>query len=137
MHLRVKTKYFREKILFRMAESAYVSLQLQSVALLRGGFKRFVRARGDGDEIEAEGGHEITTISGDAVKQIYEEIIAAPSLSSSREKRNARTEEIVKTEEVIALSDSDDDDLEMVDTSANKELLVAVQQVGLVNLRLI
>ena len=121
-----------------MAESASVPLQLQSVALLRGGFKRFVRARGDGDEIEAEGGqHKITTISGDAVKQIYEEIIAAPSLPLSREKRNARTEEIVKTEEVIALSDSDDDDLEMVDTSANKELLVAVQQVGSVDLRLI
>ena len=119
-----------------MAESASVPLQLQSVALLRGGFKRFVRARGDGDEIEAEGGHEITTISGDAVKQIYEEIIAAPSLPLSR-KRGRRKEEIVKTEEVIALSDSDDDDLEMVDTSANKELLVAVQQVGSVNLRLI
>ena len=34
-----------------MAESASVPLQLQSVALLRGGFKRFVRAReGEGEE---------------------------------------------------------------------------------------
>lgn len=109
-----------------MAESASVPLQLQSVALLRGGFKRFVRARDGEGEKEADGVNEVTTISGDAVKQIYEEIIAAPS--SSKEKRIAGEKDTVKTEEVIALSDTDDDDLEMVDTSANKELLVAVQQ---------
>ena len=115
-----------------MAESASVPLQLQSVALLRGGFKRFVRARDGQVEKEADGVNEVTTISGDAVKQIYEEIIAAPS--SSKEKRIAGEKDTVKTEEVIALSDTDDDDLEMVDTSANKELLVAVQQVGSVNI---
>ena len=112
-----------------MAESASVPLQLQSLALSRGGFKRFVRARGEGEN-EAESGNEVTTISGDAVKQIYEEIIAAPS----KEKINAKKEESVKTEEVISLSFTDDDDLEMVDTSANKELLVAVQQVGSVSI---
>ena len=115
-----------------MAESASVPLQLQSVALLRGGFKRFVRARDGEGEKEAESVNEVTTISGDAVKQIYEEIIAAPS--SSKEKRIAGEKDTVKTEEVIALSDTDDDDLEMVDTSANKELLVTVQQVGSVNI---
>ena len=114
-----------------MAESASVPMQLQSLALLRGGFKRFVRAREE-DEVEQEtkGANEVTTISGDAVKQIYEEIIAA----SSKEKINAKKEESVITEEVIALSDTDDDDMEMVDTSANKELLVAVQQVGSVSI---
>ena len=116
-----------------MAESASVPLQLQSVALLRGGFKRFVRAReGEGEEKKG-GGNEVTTISGDAVKQIYEEIISAQSLPPSKVKRNAGGKNIVKTEEVISLSDTDDDDdLVMVDTSANKELLVAVQQVGIV-----
>ena len=75
----------------------------------------------------------MTTISGDAVKQIYEEIISAQSLPPSKVKRNAGGKNIVKTEEVISLSDTDDDDdLVMVDTSANKELLVAVQQVGIV-----
>ena len=38
--------------IFRMAESASVPLQLQSVALLRGGFKRFVRARGEEEKGE-------------------------------------------------------------------------------------
>ena len=119
-----------------MAESASVPLQLQSVALLRGGFKRFVRAIEEEGEKETDGVNEVTAISGDAVKQIYEEIIAAPSLPLSKEKRNAGKKDTVKTEEVIALlSDTDDDDLQMVDTSANKELLVAVQQVGSVNIR--
>ena len=114
-----------------MAESASVPMQLQSLALLRGGFKRFVRAREE-DKVEQEtkGANEVTTLRGDAVKQIYEEIIAAPS----KENINAKKEESVKTEEVISLSDTDDDDLEMVDTSANKELLVAVQQVGSVSI---
>jgi len=111
-----------------MAESASVPIQLQSVALLRGGFKRFVKARDEEVEQEAEARNEVTAINGDAVKQIYEDIIAAPSLPLSKEQRNVGKREVVKSEEVIALSDTDDDDLEMVDTSANKELLVAVQQ---------
>ena len=118
--------------IFRMAESASVPLQLQSVALLRGGFKRFVRARGE-EEKEENCENEVTAVSGDVVKNIYEEIIASPSTPMAKRKKNTEKHETVKTEEVIALSDTDDD-LEMVDTSANMELLVAVQQVGLVNL---
>ena len=38
----------------KMAESASVPIQLQSVALLRGGFKRFVKARDEEVEQEAE-----------------------------------------------------------------------------------
>ena len=117
----------------KMAESVSVPIQLQSVALLRGGFKRFVKARDEEVEQEAEARNEVTAINGDAVKQIYEDIIAAPSLPLSKEQRNVGKREVVKSEEVIALSDTDDDDLEMVDTSANKELLLAVQQVGFIN----
>ena len=124
-----KTTQFQ---IFRMAESASVPLQLQSVALLRGGFKRFVRARGE-EEKEENCKNEVTAVSGDVVKNIYEEIIASPSTPMAKRKKNTEKHETVKTEEVIALSDTDDD-LEMVDTSANMELLVAVQQVGLVNL---
>ena len=109
-----------------MAESASVPLQLQSVALRRGGFKRFVKAREE--EVVEEEKNEATGINGDAVKQIYEEITAAPKTPTKR------TECIkaggVTKDEVIALSDTDED-LEMVDTSANKELLAAVQQVRL------
>ena len=107
-----------------MAESASVPLQLQSVALRRGGFKRFVRARGD--EVVEEEKIEVTGINGDTVKQIYEEIIAAPEAQSKRTE-STRAGGVIK-EDVIALSDTDED-LEMVDTSANKELLAAVQQV--------
>ena len=108
-----------------MAESASVPLQLQSVALRRGGFKRFVKAR---DEVVEEEKNEATGINGDAVKQIYEEIIAAPETQTKRTE-SSKAGSVIK-EEVIALSDTDED-LEMVDTSANKELLAAVQQVRL------
>ena len=106
-----------------MAESASVPLQLQSVALRRGGFKRFVKAR---EEVVEEEKIEVTEINGDAVKQIYEEIIAAPETQTKRTE-STKAGSVIK-EEVIALSDTDED-LEMVDTSANKELLAAVQQV--------
>ena len=109
-----------------MAESASVPLQLQSVALRRGGFKRFVKAR---EEVIEEEKNEVTEINGDAVKQIYEEIIAAPKTPTKRTVNCSKAGSVIK-EEVIALSDSDED-LEMVDTSANKELLAAVQQVRL------
>ena len=109
-----------------MAESASVPLQLQSVALRRGGFKRFVRARGD--EVVEEEKIEVTGINGDTVKQIYEEIIAVPETQTKRTE-STRAGGVIK-EDVIALSDSDED-LEIVDTSSNKELLEAVQQVRL------
>ena len=109
-----------------MAESASVPLQLQSLALRRGGFKRFVKARGEG-VVEKEK-IEVTGINGDAVKEIYEEIIAAPETQTKRTE-NTKAGVVIK-EDVIALSDTDED-LEMVDTSANKELLAAVQQVRL------
>ena len=70
--------------------------------------------------------NEVTRINGDAVKQIYEEIIAAPETQTKRTE-SSKAGSVIK-EEVIALSDSDED-LEMVDTSANKELLAAAQQV--------
>ena len=108
-----------------MAESASVPLQLQSVALRRGGFKRFVKAR---EEVVEEEKNEVTEINGDAVKQIYEEIIAAPETQTKRTE-SSKAGGVTK-EDVIALSDTDED-LEMVDTSANKELLAAVQQVRL------
>jgi len=106
-----------------MAESASVPLQLQSVALRRGGFKRFVRAREE--EVVEEEKIGVTEINGDAVKQIYEEIIAAPETPTKRTE-STKAGGVTK-EDVIALSDTDED-LEMVDTSANKELLAAVQQ---------
>ena len=109
-----------------MAESASVPLQLQSVALRRGGFKRFVRAREE--EVVEEEKIGVTEINGDAVKQIYEEIIAAPETPTKRTE-STKAGGVTK-EDVIALSDTDED-LEMVDTSANKELLAAVQQVRL------
>ena len=108
-----------------MAESASVPLQLQSVALRRGGFKRFVKAREE--EVVEEEKTELTEINGDAVKQIYEEIIAAPKTPTKRTVNCSKAGSVIK-EEVIALSDTDED-LEMVDTSANKELLASVQQV--------
>ena len=109
-----------------MAESASVPLQLQSVALRRGGFKRFVKAIEE--EVVEEEKNEVTRINGDAVKQIYEEIMAAPETQTKRTE-SSKAGSVIK-EEVIALSDTDED-LETVDTSANKELLASVQQVRL------
>ena len=87
------------------------------------GLKKFVKACDENVTVKDAEEDAIVEEDGTSTKLFYDETVNVPELSKKNKKRKTARVKV----ETIELSDSSDDELEMVDTAANKELLAAVQ----------